>query len=103
MTHRSILELLNITRSYILDENSVWGLCLVPANMYNRTIITYDEYNILCKYLRDNLPTRKYVENDAFCWKPGSIRPRITWLNTRIELEELKELKKLEELEKSQS
>ncbi len=78
---RTIKELLMLMKSN--EQLFVTGLCGWSANLYVFELITLQEHTIVNCYLHKNLPPKK---SNAFCWKIGSIQPRLKWIEKHIKL-----------------
>ena len=76
------LTLRNITNAFGDPGNNCDGICSIPAYLEDKMLISSAERLELFNYLDAILPTRSYY-ND-YCWEPGELSPRISWLNERI-------------------
>ena len=87
---RTIKELLEI----MLENKDMfpYGLCVWSQRLYNRDVISYNEYLSLKKYINENRP-KWYSSFDAlshcfsvYYWEPGDIKPRIKWIQKHIKI-----------------
>lgn len=60
------------------------GLCCLLANLYDKRIISSEEYDILFLYISYNRPF--YKKQNSYGWKPYLTKARIKWLKKHIEL-----------------
>lgn len=81
---RTIKELLQLTLEQLIVEKDLYGICGVIWDLYINNSITYLEHTSIERYLRNNLPARKYSKHPGFCWKPGCKACRIKWLQKQI-------------------
>lgn len=97
---RDIYELLSLMYINLkFEEHHVYGLCHYNSIMYDRGLITYEEYDKILDYITDNPPLRyklaylidSAIFNDyVFCrhagfyWKSGVKRPRLKWLKKHM-------------------
>lgn len=99
MKNKELKDLLILLRDYMLEhKDACSGICVLITFMQIDGNITLKQGRILSKYLKDNLPKRKYklwVDHESnweihiapgqdFCWKPFSLKPRLTWINKQI-------------------
>lgn len=99
MKNKELKDLLILLRDYMLEHKDVCsGICVLITFMHIDGNITLKQGVILLKYLKDNLPKRKYnlcidhesngkyiiAKGDDFCWKPFSLKPRLNWINKQI-------------------
>jgi hypothetical protein len=99
MKNKELKDLLILLRNYMLEhKDACSGICVLITFMQIDGNITLKQGRILSKYLKDNLPKRKYkllVDHESngkyittpgqdFCWKPFSLKPRLNWINKQI-------------------
>lgn len=96
---RNTLELLRILRSNLetlMVQYNTNGSCIVVGILQNRKIISKEEADHLSNYIREHMPKDYYVKDlvapDVYGWELGETKPRMEFLDVRIELEENKEL-----------
>ena len=92
METRSINNLLIILRDHIQNQESLnSGICLVINILCSKSIINFNEYNILTTFMSKNRPKRgehynKEYRNCSWWWPTGKKEPRIAWLNSKIKI-----------------
>ena len=87
---RSIKELLEL----MLQNQNYFsrGLCNWVGTIYRirKDLISYDEYNVLLRYIDKNRPHRYSSlsayrhRNTDYYWKVDDIHPRIKWIKKHI-------------------
>lgn len=87
---RSIKELLEL----MLKHKDMFrtGLCFWAVRLYDRDIISMDEYNSLDEYIDNNRPdyfswtnfVKGYDKMGAYYFPSGKIKPRIYWIKKHI-------------------
>jgi hypothetical protein len=80
---RSIKELLQI----MLDNQQLFegGLCIWALNLRINYIITFEEKEIILKYIIKNDVNKRYKET-GYWWKSNNIKPRLKWIKKHINL-----------------
>jgi len=84
---RNELELLKLLKKhiYIVEEKGS-GMCVLIEILVAQNKITFTEKLFLREYLSKHKPK----EGPGYWFTPGSIKPRLNWLNTQINLQERK-------------
>lgn len=79
---RTIKELLQV----MLDNQRYFrtGLCGWSRELHWEEIINYEEYDLLCGFIKDNNPKNTIHTLEIYYWKPREITPRIEWINKHL-------------------
>lgn len=99
MNNQELKDLLILLRDYMVEhKDECSGICVAVMFMYRDASIIRRQSIALSKYLKDNLPRRRYalwIDHELsgkyligtgldFCWKPFSQKPRLNWLDKQI-------------------
>jgi hypothetical protein len=88
-TLSQLLVLLYITISKDLDFQC--GLCYNVTKLFQRDLITYQEWHLLYRYIQDNRPKwyqcgyDKNQKDSYYFWPKNSKEPRLKWLFKHID------------------
>lgn len=69
-----------------LDKYDNTGLCGWIMILEYKRIITWDEYKVLKKYIKENKPFWSKISGRAYYWNRFKLKPRIEWLEKHIKL-----------------
>jgi len=74
----------------MLDNQGLFtkGLCVWAIHLRSADLISYEERELLENYIENNQPynLHRLLYCDAYYWKVGSIKPRISWLKKHISI-----------------
>lgn len=85
---RNIHELLVVMRDNLIIATARLGLCILITDLYMDGLYTYDEADLVQKYINGNRPNL----GKAWGWPIGDIESRKNWLDEHIELTHLKKI-----------
>ena len=89
-TNKELLQLLleHIKEAFEFNKMFYDGICLIPAYLDGKGLITTAEYHLLRSYLNIKIKPLLNTNNDqykhGYAWKPGILPPRIEWLQDQI-------------------